>query len=122
MTYRQLSPEERYMLAALSKQGFNKSQIARALGRHRSTVGREMRGGLTTFFTMAYIVVLNPLIIGTVKDADGQYIGGGTDPGLSIAKVAVAQGMRPLRADEPGLPRFIDPTRPISTARSRPVA
>src|SRR5687767_7570815 len=26
----------------------------------RSTVGRELRGGLTTFFTMAYIVVLNP--------------------------------------------------------------
>jgi IS30 family transposase len=43
MTYRQLSPEERYMLAALRKQGFNKSQIARALGRHRSTVGRELR-------------------------------------------------------------------------------
>jgi len=42
MTYRQLSPEERYMLAALRKQGFNKSQIARCLGRHRSTVGREL--------------------------------------------------------------------------------
>jgi transposase, IS30 family len=42
MTYHQLSPEERYMLAALRKQGFNKSQIARALGRHRSTVGREL--------------------------------------------------------------------------------
>ena len=30
-----------------------------------STLGREIRGGLVTFFTMAYIVVLNPLIIGT---------------------------------------------------------
>ncbi|PWW21498.1 AGZA family xanthine/uracil permease-like MFS transporter [Geodermatophilus normandii] len=29
----------------------------------RSTVGREVRGGLTTFFTMAYIVVLNPIIL-----------------------------------------------------------
>lgn len=29
-----------------------------------STHGREFRGGLVTFFTMAYIVVLNPLIIG----------------------------------------------------------
>jgi AGZA family xanthine/uracil permease-like MFS transporter len=27
-----------------------------------STVAREVRGGLATFFTMAYIVVLNPLI------------------------------------------------------------
>jgi transposase, IS30 family len=42
MTYRQLSPAERYMLAVLRKQGFNKSQIARSLGRHRSTVGREL--------------------------------------------------------------------------------
>ena len=29
----------------------------------RSTVGREVRGGLTTFFTMAYIVLLNPIIL-----------------------------------------------------------
>jgi adenine/guanine/hypoxanthine permease len=36
-----------------------------------STVGREIRGGLATFFTMAYIVVLNPLILGSAKDGDG---------------------------------------------------
>jgi AGZA family xanthine/uracil permease-like MFS transporter len=30
-----------------------------------STTGREIRGGLVTFVTMAYIVVLNPLIIGS---------------------------------------------------------
>ena len=35
------------MLAALRKQGFSKSQIARALGRHRSTVGRELRHNST---------------------------------------------------------------------------
>jgi AGZA family xanthine/uracil permease-like MFS transporter len=35
-----------------------------------STVGREVRGGLVTFVTMAYIVVLNPLIIGSFA-ADG---------------------------------------------------
>ena len=40
MTYHQLSPEERYMLAALRTQGLNQAQIARAMGRHRSTVGR----------------------------------------------------------------------------------
>ena len=40
-----------------------------------STVEREVRGGLTTFFTMAYIVVLNPLIIGTAKDQDGHVLG-----------------------------------------------
>ena len=41
-----------------------------------STVGREVRGGLVTFFTMAYIVVLNPLILGFAKDVDGQFLGG----------------------------------------------
>jgi len=30
-----------------------------------STVGRELRGGLVTFVTMAYIVLLNPLILGS---------------------------------------------------------
>ncbi|HEU4946669.1 MAG TPA: NCS2 family permease [Kribbella sp.] len=58
-----------------------------------STLGRELRGGLVTFFTMAYIVVLNPLIIGTVKDGAGQYIGGGGDPAAAIAKIAVATAL-----------------------------
>jgi AGZA family xanthine/uracil permease-like MFS transporter len=58
-----------------------------------STLSREVRGGLVTFFTMAYIVVLNPLIIGTVKDGTGQFVGGGTDPAASIAKIAVATAL-----------------------------
>lgn len=33
-----------------------------------STVGREVRGGFVTFFTMAYILVLNPLILSTPHD------------------------------------------------------
>ncbi len=37
----------------------------------RSTIGREIRGGLATFFTMGYIVVLNPLILGQGVDATG---------------------------------------------------
>lgn len=36
-----------------------------------STLAREVRGGFVTFFTMAYIIALNPLIIGTVKDGKG---------------------------------------------------
>ena len=40
-----------------------------------SSVQREVRGGLATFFTMAYIVVLNPLIIGTAPDASGRLLG-----------------------------------------------
>ena len=42
MPYRQLTSAERYMLAALRKQGLNQSQVARALGRHRSTISREL--------------------------------------------------------------------------------
>ena len=47
MTYRQLSPEERYMLARLRRQGLNQAEIARHLGRHRSTVCREVRRNST---------------------------------------------------------------------------
>ncbi len=46
-----------------------------------STVGREVRGGVVTFFTMAYIIVLNPLILGFAKDADGGFLGGTAPPG-----------------------------------------
>ena len=31
---------------------------------------------------------------------------------------AILEGLRPLRADEPGLPRYTDPTRPLTTARA----
>jgi AGZA family xanthine/uracil permease-like MFS transporter len=41
-----------------------------------STIAQEIRGGLVTFFTMAYIVALNPLILATT-DGAGQFIGGG---------------------------------------------
>ena len=55
-----------------------------------STVAREVRGGLVTFFTMAYIVALNPLIIGLAKDADGKYIGGGDAPNLALVAAMIA--------------------------------
>ena len=41
--YRQLTPGERYALSALRRQGLRPAEIARALGRHRSTVSREIR-------------------------------------------------------------------------------
>jgi AGZA family xanthine/uracil permease-like MFS transporter len=46
-----------------------------------------------TFFTMAYIVVLNPLIIGTAKDMNGEFIGGNTDPLVAMAMVAAATAL-----------------------------
>jgi adenine/guanine/hypoxanthine permease len=47
----------------------------------RSTVGREIRGGVTTFFTMAYIVVLNPIIL------SGADVSGGELPFPGVAAV-----------------------------------
>ena len=55
-----------------------------------STVGREVRGGIATFFTMAYIVVLNPLIIGTQEDSTGGFLGGGDGPNLPMVAAATA--------------------------------
>ncbi|HVQ90607.1 MAG TPA: NCS2 family permease [Mycobacteriales bacterium] len=54
-----------------------------------STVQRELRGGLVTFVTMAYIVVLNPLIIGTAPDADGRLLGIGPVAGVTALVAAV---------------------------------
>jgi adenine/guanine/hypoxanthine permease len=50
-----------------------------------STMSRELRGGLATFFTMAYIVVLNPLILNSAAD--------GTGAKLGIAAVASATAL-----------------------------
>ncbi|MCD6640579.1 MAG: NCS2 family permease [Nocardioides sp.] len=55
-----------------------------------STVEREIRGGVVTFFTMAYIIVLNPLILGFVQDADGQFLGGGDAPNLPAIAAGTA--------------------------------
>ena len=55
-----------------------------------STMAREVRGGFATFFTMAYIVVLNPLIIGTQADSTGGFLGGGGHPNLAMVAAATA--------------------------------
>lgn len=55
-----------------------------------STIAQEIRGGVVTFFTMAYIVALNPLIIGLAKDADGKYLGGGDVPNLPLVAAMTA--------------------------------
>src|SRR5262245_45560691 len=55
------------------------------IGARNSTLSRELRGGLATFFTMAYIVVLNPLILGSAKDSTGAV--------LSQAQIAAATAL-----------------------------
>jgi adenine/guanine/hypoxanthine permease len=55
-----------------------------------STFAREIRGGLVTFFTMGYIVVLNPLILGYAPDVDGNLLG--SDAGGPPNLAAIAAG------------------------------
>ena len=49
MNYRQITSEERYMISALRKQGRCPAEIARQLGRHRSTIGRELKRNLSPY-------------------------------------------------------------------------
>lgn len=63
------------------------------LTRRGSTWSTELRGGLVTFATMAYIVVLNPLIIGSAKDVNGQFVGGTTDGAKAIAMVTAGTAL-----------------------------
>ncbi|MGX1312781.1 AGZA family xanthine/uracil permease-like MFS transporter [Streptomyces calvus] len=55
-----------------------------------STYAREIRGGFATFFTMAYILVLNPIILGSAEDKFGDKL----DPAqLATATTLVAAVM-----------------------------
>ncbi|MFC5491682.1 NCS2 family permease [Nocardioides caricicola] len=58
-----------------------------------STLGTEIRGGFVTFFTMAYIIVLNPLILGFAPDQDGNYLGGGVGDGSNLATIAAGTAL-----------------------------
>jgi IS30 family transposase len=43
MNYQQITSVERYIISALRKQGLNQSEIARHLGKHRSSICREFQ-------------------------------------------------------------------------------
>lgn len=54
-----------------------------------STVGRELRGGLAIFFAMAYIIVLNPIILGAGVDKYGHQL----DNGQLVTATALMAGL-----------------------------
>ncbi|MFJ8646856.1 NCS2 family permease [Streptomyces sp. NPDC093546] len=61
-----------------------------------SSVAREVRGGFATFFTMAYILVLNPLILGSTEDKFGTQLSTGqlvTATALVAAVMTAAMGL-----------------------------
>jgi AGZA family xanthine/uracil permease-like MFS transporter len=57
-----------------------------------TTVAREVRGGLTTFVAMAYLVILIPLIIGDAKDVTGATL----NPAQLTTMVALSAGLTTL--------------------------
>ena len=56
------------------------------ISKRGSTIGTEVRGGLVTFVTMAYIVILNPIILAT-PDVDGHLLSG---PAVAAATALTA--------------------------------
>ncbi|MEU0491315.1 NCS2 family permease [Nocardiopsis sp. NPDC006139] len=54
-----------------------------------STPARELRGGLTTFMAMAYIIVLNPVILGGATDINGDHL----DPAQLTTMTALSAGL-----------------------------
>ncbi|WP_369170214.1 NCS2 family permease [Streptomyces sp. R28] len=61
-----------------------------------STLPREIRGGLATFFAMAYIIVLNPIILGSAKDLYGHQLDNGqlvTATALTAAFTTLLMGV-----------------------------
>lgn len=58
-----------------------------------SSVAQEVRGGVVTFLTMAYIIVLNPIILAGVADADGTFLGGGSEAGSGFATIAACTAL-----------------------------
>jgi AGZA family xanthine/uracil permease-like MFS transporter len=55
-----------------------------------SSIAQEVRGGLVTFFTMAYIVALNPIILAYSPDKNGQFLFGGAAPAPAMVAATTA--------------------------------
>ncbi|MEU1401445.1 NCS2 family permease [Streptomyces sp. NPDC005728] len=61
-----------------------------------SSLAREIRGGFATFFAMAYIIVLNPIILGSAKDMYGHHLNNGqlvTATALTAAFTTLLMGV-----------------------------
>lgn len=49
MPYRQLTTDERYQITHMHQAGFSNAEIARRIGRHRATVGRELARNIDAY-------------------------------------------------------------------------
>src|SRR5215207_10350714 len=86
MTYRQLSPEERYMLAALRRQGFSQSEIARhSAATAQRTVARSGVTAPARTATTAPSPRRNAPTAGAPARAATAFYGRGVRPGAGAA-------------------------------------
>lgn len=63
------------------------------ISKRNSSISQEIRGGLVTFLTMSYIIVLNPLILGFTPDIDGNFLGGGPGDGSNLPIIAATTAL-----------------------------
>src|SRR5438105_8998780 len=62
------------------------------LRENATTVGTEVIGGITTFFVMAYIIALNPIILNYVgiPDLEGKALGPGFNQTVAMTALCAA--------------------------------
>ena len=46
--YKQLSPEQRYTIECLLKEGYTQTQISESIGKSKSTISREIKRNVNT--------------------------------------------------------------------------
>lgn len=95
----QVDPDSPSPEGLAESEGAPKPQPSRAvldrffhISERGSTVGRELRGGLATFFAMAYIIVLNPIILGAGTDKYGHQL----DNAQLVTATALIAGLTTL--------------------------
>jgi adenine/guanine/hypoxanthine permease len=75
LTYSGLPKLRRFNVPGSGKASIKSLDAFFRITKRGSTIGREVRGGFVTFFAMAYIVVLNPIILASGVDKFGHHLG-----------------------------------------------
>ena len=91
-------PPDRTKAGPTPRRGTDRHHVSRLdayfkITERGSTLEREIRGGVVTFFTMAYIVVLNPIILGFSPDHAGHFLGGGSGDGSNLPAIAAGTAL-----------------------------